>query len=56
MDGATPAHARCASVLNHLAPDDEDLAGAIRAATAADEARRCNLTTVEEAFPLAVIA
>jgi hypothetical protein len=53
--GDADFHTRCASILTHLAPDDEAIARAIRAATAADDARRCEQTSVEEVVPMAMV-
>jgi HEAT repeat protein len=53
--GDADLHLRCASVLTHLAPDDEAVARAIRAATAADEARRSDKTTLEQVVPMAMM-
>lgn len=53
--GDADFHARCAAVLAHLAPDDEAVARAVRAATAADEARRCDQTSREDVIPLALM-
>ena len=54
--GDADFHARCAAVLAHLAPDDEAVARAVRAAADDDEARRCELTGVEDVIPLAMMA
>ncbi|QJW95491.1 HEAT repeat domain-containing protein [Frigoriglobus tundricola] len=53
--GDAEFHARCVAVLTHLAPDDEEVAAAIRVAAAADEARRCDQTVLEDAIPLAMV-
>jgi HEAT repeat protein len=51
--GDAEFHVRCATVLKHLAPNDEAVARAIRAAAEADEARRNDPT--EEVVPLALV-
>jgi HEAT repeat protein len=53
--GDADFHVRCASILTHLAPDDETVARVIREVTAADDARRCEQTSAEEVIPLALV-
>ena len=53
--GDSDFHLRCASILSHLAPDDEAVTRAIRAATAADDARRSDQTDLEDMIPLAMV-
>jgi hypothetical protein len=47
--------ARCATLLNHVAPDDETVAAALRAAGEEDDRCRAMSGTDHHAVPLALV-